>query len=602
MPHGLAQKTPSSSEMRLKMSNPDVEGSCLSQDTIADFLVRSLRHEGVTRVFGYPGGAALPVYDALSRESNIMHVLVRHEQSAAHAADGYARATGEVGVCLVSSGPGVTNALTGIATAFMDSIPMVILTGQVPTHALGQDAFQEVDTIGLTRPCVKHSFILQDPDKTEATVAKAFMLARTGRPGPVLIDLPRNITSAAAQRSFEYPPSVSVRAYRARFPVPPRRVAEAAEAIMDARQPLIYLGGGVIQSDASEEVRRFAELTGAPVTSTLMALGAFPGDSPQFLGMLGMHGLFEANMAMQNCDVLVAVGARFDDRVIGDPKDFARPRRRIIHIDVDPTSISKRVTVDLPIVGDCREVLAALSSVIRNHGAPRTTLEQWFERIREWRKQRSLDYHPAADGKIKPQTVIEALSRMDGAEDFIVTSDVGQHQMWTAQHFAFRKPRRWINSGGLGTMGFGLPAAIGAAVAGTGSSIVCITGDGSIQMSTKELSTCAQYGLPIKIICLNNGSLGMVRQQQDLYHGKRRSQSYMETIPDFTKLAEAYGHTGIRVDHMEDLHGAIERVMAFRDELVFLDVLVDRQEMVYPTLAPETALTEMKLRPPSASV
>ncbi|HSV47655.1 MAG TPA: biosynthetic-type acetolactate synthase large subunit [Ramlibacter sp.] len=566
-------------------------------NTVADHLVQCLVEEGVRHLFGYPGGAALPVYDAMARSGLVQHVLVRHEQSAAHAADGYARASGQVGVCLVSSGPGVTNALTGIATAYMDSIPMVVLTGQAPTHALGQDAFQEVDTIGITRSCVKHSFMLTDPDQVEATLKKAFHLARTGRPGPVLIDLPRDITAAPIRRAFRYPQEVGLRAYCAQWPLPAGALAEAVQAIASAQRPLIYYGGGVVLGNAADALRRLAAVTGAPVTSTLMGLGAFPGDSAQFLGMLGMHGLYEANLAMQHCDVLVAVGARFDDRVIGDPKDFARPRRRIIHIDVDPTSIDKRVAVDLPIVGDCAQVMNALCEGLQSSGHEPPSRAAWHEQIETWRAMRCLDYPQSVNDEIKPQSVIEQLSRLPGAEDFIVTSDVGQHQMWTAQHFRFRKPRRWINSGGLGTMGFGLPAAIGASMACPDRTVVCVTGDGSIQMSTKELSTCLQQKLPIKIICLNNRYLGMVRQQQDLYHGQRRSQSYMDALPDFVKLAQAYGHRGLRVERASQLPQALAEAIAARDQLVFLDIAVDRTENVYPTLASDQPLTKMILRP-----
>lgn len=564
--------------------------------TVADHLVQALEIEGVKHLFGYPGGAALPIYDAMERNRSVEHILVRHEQNAAHAADGYARASGQVGVCLVSSGPGVTNAVTGIATAYMDSVPMVVLTGQAPSHALGLDAFQEVDTVGITRSCVKHSFMLTDPEQVEATVKKAFFLARTGRPGPVLIDLPRDITAMPMHRPFCYPDEVKIRAYRNEFSPSLRQIVKAAEAISKARRPLIYYGGGVVLGDASAPLQALARLTGAPVTSTLMGLGAFPADDMQFVGMLGMHGLYEANMAMQHCDVLIAVGARFDDRVIGNPADFARPKRRIIHIDVDASSISKRVAVDIPIVGDCAQVLSALIVLLQAGGQALPTLADWWEQINGWRASNCLAY--AKEGhRIKPQRVVELLSAMPGAEDFIVTSDVGQHQMWTAQHFRFRRPRRWINSGGLGTMGFGLPAAIGASVACPGATVLCITGDGSIQMSTKELSTCFQQGLPIKIICLNNTTLGMVRQQQDLYHGERRSQSYMETIPDFVKLAQAYGHRGVRVERAEDLPAVLTEVMADTKNLVFVEVLTDRTENVFPTIAPNQPLTNMMLRP-----
>jgi acetolactate synthase-1/2/3 large subunit len=566
-------------------------------DTVADYLVLALHAEGVRHVFGYPGGAALPIYDALERHGGIEHVLVRHEQSAAHAADGYARASGRVGVCLVSSGPGVTNALTGIATAYMDSIPMVVLTGQAPTYALGQDAFQEVDTIGLTRSCVKHSFMLTDPDKLEVTLKKAFHLARTGRPGPVLVDLPRDVSYSPVTRPFDYPTDVSIRAYRTPHRPSSHQIAIAAQAIATAQRPLIYYGGGVVMGDAAEPLRELAELIGAPVTSTLMGLGAFPADHPRFVGMLGMHGLYEANLATQNCDVLIAVGARFDDRVIGDPQDFARPLRRIVHIDVDPTSISKRVNVDIPIIGDCGESLRALCGRLRDAHQPLRTPTEWLAQIDSWRALDCLAYPAPEHDEVKPQAVLEQLSALPGADDFIVTSDVGQHQMWAAQYFKFRRPRRWINSGGLGTMGFGLPAAIGAATACPGKTVFCITGDGSIQMSSKELSTCLQQRLPIKVVCLNNSFLGMVRQQQDLYHGSRRSHSYMDALPDFVKLAEAYGHRAIRVNRASAVRAALSEALAETDRMVFLDVVIDRRENVYPTLAPGQPLTNMILRP-----
>ena len=561
--------------------------------TAADHLVQALLAEGVTDVFGYPGGAGLPVFDAIEREGRIRHILVRHEQSAAHAADGYARASGRVGVCLVSSGPGVTNLLTGIATAYMDSIPMVVITGQVPTHALGQDAFQEIDTIGLTRSCVKHSYLLTDPAKLAVTVKKAFHLARTGRPGPVLIDLPRDVALATMAEPFDYPGSVHIRAYREGGVGARGQIDVAARAIAQAERPLIYYGGGVVQGNASEPLRALAALTGAPVTSTLMGLGAFPARDPQFIGMLGMHGLYEANLAMQHCDVLIAIGARFDDRVIGDPEDFARPARRIVHIDVDPASISKRVQVDIPIVGDCALVLQQLVEAL---GTPLSAPAAWWKEIRRWQAERCLAY-PKGQGEVKPQSVLEQLSALPGADDFIVTSDVGQHQMWAAQYFKFDKPRRWINSGGLGSMGFGLPAAIGAQVAQPEATVLCITGDGSIQMSSKELATCLQHGLPIKIVCLNNSALGMVRQQQDLYHSKRRSHSYMETVPDFVKLVQAYGHRGVRVERAADLPAVLADAIADKARLVFVDVVIDRSENVYPTLPSGAALTQMILRP-----
>jgi len=565
--------------------------------TVADYLIKALALEGVRHIFGYPGGAALPLYDALSRQEHISHVLVRHEQNAAHAADGYARASGNAGVCLVSSGPGVTNALTGIATAYMDSIPMVILTGQAPTYALGQDAFQEVDTIGLTRSCVKHSFMLLDPERIEEVIKKAFHLARTGRPGPVLIDLPRDMTSRTLLRPFSYPEVAKFRSYREARSPSQRHLIKAAEAIAGAQRPLIYFGGGVVQGNASQQLQALVDLTGIPVTSTLMGLGSIAASDPRFIGMLGMHGLYEANMAMQHCDVLIAVGARFDDRVIGDPEDFARPRRRIIHIDVDPTSIAKRVKVDLPIVGDCAQTLQLLTDHLRQLQCKQKPPVEWLAQIQTWRAVNCLSYPRSQTGKVKPQSVLEMLSALPGAEDFIITSDVGQHQMWTAQYFRFMRPRQWINSGGLGTMGFGLPAAVGASLACPGKTVVCITGDGSIQMNSKELSTCLQLGLPIKIICLNNSYLGMVRQQQDLYHESRRSHSYMDALPDFVKLAHAYGHKGVRVSQASELRQVLQDVFADHQHLVFVDIAIDQHENVYPALASGQPLTSMLLRP-----
>jgi len=565
--------------------------------TMADHLVHALHAEGVRHVFGYPGGAALPVYDALARDGDIEHVLVRHEQGAAHAADSYARASGHVGVCLVSSGPGVTNALKGIATACMDSIPMVILCGQVPSHALGQDAFQKVDTIGLTRSCVKHSYMSTYPDEVEAVLRKAFHLACSGRPGPVLIDLPRDISATSRPRPFSYPIDVGIRAYKANWDPRPRLLDEAVAAILSARRPLIYYGGGVVQGNAAPQLRALTEITGAPVTSALMGLGAFPGDSSQFIGMLSMHGLYEANLAMQHCDVLVAVGARFDDRVIGDPKDFARPQRRIIHIDIDPASIAKRVAVDIPIVGDCAQVMASLVDLLRMRDEPIARPVAWLAQIETWRAIQCLACPRSNGSEIRLQQVLQMLSAMPGAQEFFVASDVGQLQMWAAQYFKFRQPRRWLNSGGLGTMGYGLPAAICTCIASPGSTVSCITGDGSIQMSSKELSTCLQSRLPIKVICLNNGSLGMVRHQQDLYHGRRRSHSYMGTLPDFVKLAQAYGHRGVRVTDSAALAEVLADAVADRDNLVFVDVAIDARENVFPTLAPHQPLTSMLLRP-----
>lgn len=561
----------------------------------ADHLISALLAEGVSCVFAHAGKSAEPLF-ALLGQSSIKNIVVRHEQSAAHAADGFARASGQVGVCLITAGAGTTNALTGIETAHLDSIPMVVLVIQAPVLT----AIDGVDTLGLTRSCVKHSLALTDPQALGAVMKKAFFLARSGRPGPVLVEFTAAALRTRMPGAFSSPRDVPIRGYRSSWPIPRHPLAAAADALRHAKRPLIYYGGGVVLGNAHRELRALAELTGAPVTSTLMGLGAFDATHPQFLGMLGMHGTYEANLAMQHCDVLVAVGARFDDRVIGDPDDFAKPHRRIIHIDIDPTSISKRVAVDFPIVGECGLVLDALVSLLRDTGFAPGGDAGWWQQISTWRAAKCLSY-PNGGPAIKPQRVIEALSALPGSDDFIVCSDVGQHQMWTAQHFSFRAPRRWINSGGLGTMGFGLPAAIGAALAWPGKTVVCITGDGSIQMSSKELMTCLQYRLPIKIICLNNSQLGMVRQQQDFYHDRRRSHSYMEALPDFVQLAQAYGHRGQRISTNEELDAGLDEIISDPDHLCFIDVLVDRTENVYPTLAPGRPLTDMMLRSPIAA-
>lgn len=598
MPPATTSTTPAS---RAAASLPVATG--------ADHLVSALQAEGVQFVFVHPGASDLSVFERLTR-STLDVVFMRHEQSAAHAADGYARASGEVGVCVITSGAGVTNAITGIETAHLDSIPMVVLVAESTTplsdegasDGSDRNAFHsdKCDTIGLTRSCVKHSLVLTNADLLEATLKKAFFLARTGRPGPVLVELAAAVLSKPRSRPFHYDGEVAIRAYRTTWPPAHGQLRTAVDAIRSAERPLIYYGGGVVLGEAHAQLRELAALTGAPVTGTLMGLGGFDATHPQSLGMLGMHGLYEANMAMQHCDVLIAIGARFDDRVIGDPVDFAKPRRRIVHIDIDPTSISKRVAVDIPIVGHCAQVLDALNALLREAGVVDRRPDAWWTQIDTWRGARCLAY-PPSDGRIKPQRVIELLATLPGAEDFVVTSDVGQHQMWTAQYFPFRQPRRWVNSGGLGTMGFGLPAAIGAAMAHPGKTVVCISGDGSIQMSTKELMTCMQYRLPIKIICLNNRQLGMVRQQQDLYHGRRRSHSYMEALPDFVRLAEAYGHRGLRLESDAALEPGLREAFADPRQLVFIEVLVDSSENVYPTLPPGRALTDMILRAPIAA-
>ncbi|MCZ2292195.1 MAG: acetolactate synthase 3 catalytic subunit [Burkholderiales bacterium] len=561
----------------------------------SEILIRCLQAEGVKYVWGYPGGAVLYIYDELFKQESIRHVLVRHEQAAAHAADGYARATGDVGVCLVTSGPGVTNALTGIATAYMDSIPMVIITGQVPTPAIGLDAFQECDTVGITRPVVKHNFLVKDVRDLALTVKKAFHIARTGRPGPVVIDIPKDVSIATAP--FHYPETIEMRSYNPVRKGHGGQIRKAVQLLLQARRPYIYTGGGVIAAEASAELRELIDLLGSPCTSTLMGLGAIPGSHPNFLGMLGMHGTFEANNTMQHCDVLLAVGARFDDRVIGNTADFAKVERRIIHIDIDPSSISKRVRVDIPIVGDVKEVLQELIAQIRAAQArpDAEALAAWWGQVDGWRKRRCLGYKDSGQ-VIKPQAVIEKLWQLTRDRETYITSDVGQHQMWAAQYYRFEEPRRWINSGGLGTMGVGLPFAMGIKLAKPDADVFCITGEGSIQMCIQELSTCRQYNTPVKIISLNNRYLGMVRQWQEIQYGGRYSHSYMDALPDFVKLAEAYGHVGLLVEKPGDVEGALREAISLKDRTVFLDVRTDPTENVWPMVQAGKGITEMLLR------
>ena len=561
--------------------------------TGAEIVIRCLQEEGVEHVFGYPGGAVLYIYDALFKQDKVKHVLVRHEQGAAHAADGYSRASNRVGVCLVTSGPGLTNAVTGIATAHMDSIPMVILVGQVPTHAIGLDAFQEVDTVGITRPCVKHNFLVKDVAELAPTIKKAFYLATTGRPGPVLVDIPKDITTMSTE--FLYPETVSMRSYNPVTKGHGGQIKKAVQLLLEAERPMIYTGGGVVLSNASQQLTELVKLLGYPVTNTLMGLGGYPATDKQFLGMLGMHGTYEANMAMQNCDVLLAIGARFDDRVIGNPAHFAQNLRKIIHIDIDPSSISKRVKVDVPIVGNVSEVLDEFLRLIRA-GAQKPdagTLKGWWKTIEEWRSRDCLKYDHTSK-IIKPQYVVEKLYEVTGG-DAIVTSDVGQHQMWAAQFYKFDKPRRWINSGGLGTMGFGLPAAMGAQMANPGATVACVTGESSIQMCLQELSTCKQYRLPIKIVSLNNKYMGMVRQWQQFFHGNRYSESYMDALPDFVKLAEGYGHRGVQITKPEDVEPALRDAFKRKSELVFMDFLTDQTENVFPMIPGGKGISEMIL-------
>jgi acetolactate synthase I/II/III large subunit len=561
------------------------------QLTGAEITIRCLQDEGVEYVFGYPGGAVLNIYDELFKQDKVKHVLVRHEQGAVHAADGYSRSSQKVGVALVTSGPGVTNAVTGIATAYMDSVPMVVLTGQVPTHAIGQDAFQECDTVGITRPCVKHNFLVKDAADLAVTIKKAFYLARTGRPGPVLVDIPKDVTQASAE--YSYPKTISMRSYNPVTKGHSGQIRKAVQLLLDAKRPMVYAGGGVILNDAAPQLTRLVRLLGFPVTNTLMGLGGFPANDPQFTGMLGMHGTYESNMAMQNCDVLLAVGARFDDRVIGDPAHFSRSDRKIIHIDIDPSSISKRVKVDVPIVGYVSEVLDEMIKLVE--GSPQrpdaAALKAWWADIKDWQRKDCLRYDRASK-LIKPQYVIEKLYEATGGDAFI-TSDVGQHQMWAAQYYRFDKPRRWINSGGLGTMGFGLPAAMGVQLAHPDDTVCCVTGEASIQMCIQELSTCKQYHLPIKIVNLNNRYMGMVRQWQQFFYGNRYAESYMEALPDFVKLAEAYGHVGLKIDKPGDVEGALKEALAQKERLVFLDFITDQTENVFPMVPGGKGLTEM---------
>jgi acetolactate synthase-1/2/3 large subunit len=560
----------------------------------SEILVRCLQAEGVKYLWGYPGGAVLYIYDALYKQDTIAHVLVRHEQAAVHAADGYSRATGEVGVALVTSGPGVTNAVTGIATAYMDSIPMVIVTGQVPTPAIGLDAFQECDTVGITRPIVKHNFLVKDVRDLALTMKKAFHIARTGRPGPVVVDVPKDVSLKTAP--FSYPDSVEMRSYNPVRKGHGGQIRKAVQLLIAAQRPYIYSGGGVILANASAELRELSDLLGFPCTNTLMGLGAMAASDPKFLGMLGMHGTYEANMTMQHCDVLLAVGARFDDRVIGNPRHFATVERKIIHVDIDPSSISKRVKVDIPIVGDVKDVLQELVAQIRETGVrpDATSLAQWWAQINEWRKRDCLAYKQSNE-VIKPQLVIQKLHELTRGRDTYITSDVGQHQMWAAQFYGFDEPRRWINSGGLGTMGVGLPYAMGIKLARPDSDVFCITGEGSIQMCIQELSTCAQYRTPVKIISLNNRYLGMVRQWQQLDYGGRYSHSYMDALPDFVKLAESYGHLGIKIEKPSEVEPALKELIRLKDRTVFLDVRTDPTENVWPMVQAGKGITEMLL-------
>ena len=559
--------------------------------TGAEIVIRCLNEEKVKFVFGYPGGAVLHIYDEIYKQNGFKHILVRHEQAAVHAADAYSRATGLVGVALVTSGPGATNAVTGIATAYMDSIPIVVISGQVPVPAIGMDAFQEVDMVGVTRPCVKHNFLVKDVKDIAATIKKAFYIAATGRPGPVVVDIPKDITAHLAE--FVYPKTVEMRSYNPVLKGHSGQIKKAVKLLLEAKRPMIYTGGGLVLGDGSPELVKLARTLGYPVTNTLMGLGGYPASDPQFVGMLGMHGSYEANMAMQNCDVLIAVGARFDDRVIGDPKDFLSKKRTIIHIDVDPSSISKRVKVDVPIVGHVQSVLAEMNEVLAADST-KSDISAWWKQIDEWRGVKSMVY-ANSDTVIKPQYVIEKLWEVTKGDAY-VTSDVGQHQMWAAQYYKFDKPRRWINSGGLGTMGVGLPYAMGCQFADKDAQVACVTGEGSIQMNIQELSTCAQYGLPIKVIMLNNRYLGMVRQWQEFFYENRYSESYMDSLPDFVQLAESYGHVGMKITQPSDVEGALKEAFAKKDKFVFMDFITDQDENVFPMIAAGKGLSEMVLK------
>lgn len=564
----------------------------------AQILVQSLKAENVEYVFGYPGGAVLEIYDAIFQLKKFRHILVRHEQAAVHAADAYSRASNgeKIGVALVTSGPGATNAITGIATANSDSVPLVVISGQVGSPAIGTDAFQEVDTVGISRPCVKHNFLVTHVSELAETVKKAFQIARTGRPGVVVIDVPKDVTQAMAK--FSYPQEdINIRSYQPVTQGHTGQIKKAAQVMAAAKRPIVLYGGGVILGNASNILTDFIQSTGTPCVSTLMGLGAFPATNRQFLGMVGMHGSYEANIALQNADVVLAVGARFDDRVISVPDKFTDDGKKIIHIDIDPSSIAKRVKVDVPIVGDVKNVLADLLALWQkqNLNFNSNALDRWWKNIENWRSRNSI-WFESSDETIKPQQVIQTLAKLTD-NNALITSDVGQHQMFTAQYYPFVRPRQWLNSGGLGTMGVGLPYAMGAKLAKPEEDVFCITGEGSIQMNIQELSTCYQYRLPIKVINLNNGFLGMVRQWQELYYDNRYSETYMESLPDFVKLAEAYGHVGIRVEKAADIEGALKEAIALKDRLVFMDFITDRTQNVYPMVGNGKGLDEMVLPP-----
>tara|TARA_R110000796_G_scaffold16350_1_gene50888 strand:- start:1529 stop:3259 length:1731 start_codon:yes stop_codon:yes gene_type:complete len=564
----------------------------------AEMVVRSLRDEGVKYIYGYPGGALLHIYDAIFRQDDVEHILVRHEQAAAHMADGYARATGKAGVVLVTSGPGATNTITGIATAYMDSIPMVIISGQVASNVVGTDAFQETDMVGVSRPIVKHSFMVKDPRDIPEIIKKAFYLAQTGRPGPVVVDIPKDMTNPADKFEYSYPKKVKLRSYNPATRGHSGQIRKAVEMMLAAKRPIVYSGGGVILGGASPQLTELVKALNVPITSTLMGLGAYPGTDRQFLGMLGMHGSYTANLAMHHADVILAIGARFDDRVInGDDAAKFCPNAKVIHVDIDPATISKTVKADIPIVGPVESVLSEMIAILKeiNQQPDQEGQGAWWKQVDEWRGDGKLFPYDAGDGSIiKPQSVIETLWEVTRGDAF-VTSDVGQHQMFAAQYYPFDKPNRWINSGGLGTMGFGFPSAMGVKMNFPEADVACVTGEGSIQMNIQELSTCLQYDLPVKIINLNNGALGMVRQWQDMQYSSRYSHSYMESLPDFVRLAEAYGHVGMRITELKDLKPKMEEAFAMKDRLVFLDIAVDTSEHVYPMQVRGGAMRDMWL-------
>lgn len=560
-------------------------------------LVRALADEGVEHVFGYPGGAVLHIYDALFRQDKIEHYLVRHEQAAGHMADAYSRVTGKTGVVLVTSGPGATNTVTAIATAYMDSIPMVVLSGQVPSHLIGEDAFQETDMIGVSRPIVKHSFQVRHASEIPAIIKKAFYIAASGRPGPVVIDIPKDATNPVDKFAYEYPEKVKMRSYQPPYRGHSGQIRKAVDELLNAKRPVIYTGGGVIQGNASELLTELAHKLGYPVTNTLMGLGGFPGTDPQFVGMLGMHGTYEANMVMHHADVIFAVGARFDDRVTNNPAKFS-PHAKVIHIDIDPAAISKTISAHIPIVGAVEPVLQEMLDQLKQAGVQKpnaTALKDWWKQIDEWRETHGLRYQSGTNGSIKPQRVVEALYKATNG-DAIITSDVGQHQMFAAMYYKYDKPRQWINSGGLGTMGVGLPYAMAAKLVRPNQEVVCVTGEASIQMCIQELSTCKQYGLNFKILCLNNRALGMVKQWQDMNYEGRHSSSYIESLPDFAKLMEAYGHVAIQIDHEDELEEKLAQAMAINDKCVFINVMIERSEHVYPMQIAGQSMKDMWLQ------